>query len=574
MINSSRLSIQFWGFTRILFFYGGFIMLKKFSTKASSFLIAVMMIVATFSTTVEAAKPSGGGGKNTAPVITPVGPVPTLTEDTTTAGEITLSATDKEGNPITWSIVSATLGTATLQPPSSTTPGTSTVKVNYTPFANKNGTAAVTVQAKDSFAAVSKYTVSITVLAVNDPPVSSTEPSISGTIAEGQTVSAINGVWSDVETSAASLAFSYQWQLADDQDGTNAVNTAATKAYTISSGSSGKYIRVGVKATDTGDGTSPSLTSDIAYSLWVLINPPVPVPEVQYYVALGDSISAGTNNQNLIGTSYRYTNTFSSSLAAIFSGTSYSYKNDSVPGDDTDDLLTKLQTDSTIRSDVSKATIITISIGGNNLLSTASARGYSEINDTAANAGVENFASDLPAIVTLINSLHSADHLPQIYIMDMYNLFHPYERGWVTYSDGKREEVFMNQFIYENYLSIMQTAIDTVASQNSKVYRVNTYAAFENYSGRYAITNTSKVKRNVAFSSITNPEGKYFYSPYLEGTAVYSDKLTRFDIYPFTPILFDYANVDKYRDPHPEQEGHNVLKTAHLSKFKEVNHLN
>jgi lysophospholipase L1-like esterase len=550
-------------------------MLKKFSTKASSFFIVVLMMVATFSTTVEAAKPTGGGGgvKNTAPVITLVYPVTALNEDTTMPGVITLRAADKEGNPITWSVVSATLGAATLQPPSSTTAGTSTVEVNYLPFANKNGTAAVTVQASDSSLAASKYTVSITVKPENDPPVSvpTTPPSISGTIAEGQTVSAINGVWSDIETPAASLIFSYQWQLADAQDGTNTVNTATTKSYAISSGSSGKYIRAVVTATDTGDnGSSPMSTT--AYSSWLLISPPV--PEAQYYVALGDSISAGTNNQNLLGNSYRYTNTFSNSLAAIFAGRSYSYKNDSVPGDDTDDLLLKLQTDSTTRSDVSKATIITVSIGGNNLLSTASAGGYSEINETAATAGVNNFISDLPAIVAEINSLHAAGHLPQIYIMDMYNLFHPYERGWVTYSDKTRKEVFMNQFIYENYLSSMQAAIDAVTSQNSKVYRVNTYAAFENYTGRYTITNTSKVKQNVAFSSSTNPEGKYFYSPYIEGTTVYSDRLTRFDIYPFYPILFDYANIDKYRDPHPKEAGHNVLSAEHLSKFKQVNGLN
>jgi lysophospholipase L1-like esterase len=552
-------------------------MLKKFSTKASSFFIVVMMILATFSTTVEAGKPSGGGGgKNTAPVITLVGTVSAFTEDTTTAGGITLSATDKEGNPITWSIVSATLGTATFQTPSSTTPGTSIVKVNYTPFANKNGTAAVTVQASDSFSAASKYTVSFTVQPVNDPPVSTTAPSISGTIAEGQTVSAINGVWSDVETSTASLVFSYRWQLASSTTWTDAADIAGatTKAYTISSGSKDKFIRAVVTAKDTGDNGSVPI-STTAYSSWLLISPPV--PEAQYYVALGDSISAGTNNENLFGNSYRYTNTFSSSLATIFSGRSYSYKNDSVPGDDTDDLLLKLQTDSITRSDVSKATIITISIGGNNLLSTASAGGYSEINETAATDGVNNFISDLPAIVAEINSLHTAGHLPQIYIMDMYNLFHPYERGWLIHSDGTKDEVYMNQFIYANYLSKMQAAIDRLLINNgipTNVYRVNTYNAFENYIGRYAITNTSKVKQNVDFSSSTNPEGKYFYSPYIEGTTVYTDSLTRFDIYPFYPILFDYANIAKYRDPHPKEAGHNVLSDAHLSKFKEVNGLN
>ena len=546
---------------------GGFIMLKKFSTKASSFFIAVMMMVATFSTTVEAAKPTGGGGgvKNTAPVITLAYPVPVLTEDTTTPGVITLSATDKEGNPITWSIVSATMGTAALQTPTSTTAGTSTVNVNYTPFANKNGTAAVTVQASDSSLAASKYAVSITIKPVNDQPVNTTKPSISGTIAEGQTVSATNGAWSDVETPATSLVFSYQWQLASSITGTDLADIASanTKTYAINSGYSGKYIRAVVTAKDTGDnGTAP--TSTTAYSSWFLISPPV--PEAQYYVALGDSISAGTNNQNLLGNSYRYTNTFSSSLSSLFSGTSYSYKNDSVPGDDTDDLLLKLQTNSTTRSDVSKATIITISIGGNNLLSTASAKGYSEIDEVAATAGVDNFISDLPAIVAQINSLHAADHLPQIYIMDMYNLFHPYERGWVIHSDNTRTEVFMNQFIYANYLSNMQAAIDTVTSQNSKVYRVNTYAAFENFTGRYAITNNSLVKQDAA--------GYYFYSPYIEGTTVYTDILTRFDIYPFYPILFDYANIAKYRDPHPKEVGHNVLSAAHLSKFKQVNGLN
>lgn len=539
--------------------------------KAIAVFLTFLMVI--MLSPIAKAKPGGGGGKpsgnNAAPVITLESIIPTLTEDVETEALITLRAVDKEKNSFSWKILSVSFGTAALE--GAINPkGAGSIDVRYRALENENGTAAIIIQAKDNKGAASTLTLSINVLPINDLPVNTILPSINGNIEAGQTALAKEGVWSDAETPAASLTYNYQWQIADSIDGANAadIEGANTNVLQLNDSYTGKYIRVFVTVTDTGDGLSEPLSIGAA-SIWYNVGQKA--QEAQYYVALGDSIAAGTDNKNIFGNSYRYTNTFSNALAEMFSNTSYSYKNDSMPGDTTDDLLLKLQNNIVIRSDARDATIITISIGGNNVLSSAAPEGYSKINDTAALAGVANFAEDIPAIVEQINALHSQDHLPQIYIMDLYNVFHPWERGWVVYDNGNTEEVFMNQTIYEKYLVNMQNAIDEVAAAHDNVYCVNTYNAFESYENRFTINDTSLLKQDDSFKSPINPDGYYFYSSYIEKAAVYNDNLTRFDIYPYYPILFDYFNLHKYRDPHPEEMGHNALCQAHILKFIEVN---
>lgn len=525
-----------------------------------TFLLATLFTLTMFTLKVSA-KPKGEGGKgrNTAPVITQDTAAPEILEDSVIPAATTLNAIDKENNTFTWSIISVSLGKAILSGETSAV-GSGSITVLYTPVLNQNGTGSVTVQAKDNKGAASTITVYVKITPVNDPPVNTVLPVISGTYATGQTVNATNGTWTDVETPAADLVYTYQWQESVDQNGTNsvAISGAIGNSLSLTSSLSGKYINVLVTATDKGDGSALKESSTAA-STWVKIS-----AEAQFYVALGDSIAAGTDNRNvLIGNSYAYTNTLSQSLSDIFSGTPYSYKNHAMPGDKTSDLLSKLKTNLIIRSNVANATIITISIGGNNVLSAGSREGYSKLNDAEAKQGVNMFITDLPQIVNEINNLHTPEHRPQIYIMDLYNTFHPLERGWVLYADGNTEEGYMHDMIYEKYLSLMHSCIDDIARETPNVYRVNTYSEYENNDARFQITAPELVK--------TDSIGSYFYSPYIEKTMVYSDAYTRFDIYPFVPILWDYLNIDKYRDPHPKELGHNVLRDAHLKKFMEVN---
>jgi len=105
--------------------------------------------------------------ENDAPVFTEIDPVGvTMSEDgTPTAFNLTLNATDAEGNTITWSILTQGLhGTATAS-------GTGTSKViGYTPAVNYNGSDSFVVQISDGLGGTSTITVNVTIQPVNDPP--------------------------------------------------------------------------------------------------------------------------------------------------------------------------------------------------------------------------------------------------------------------------------------------------------------------------------------------------------------------------------------------------------------------
>ncbi len=88
----------------------------------------------------------------------------TTNEDTSKA--IALAATDTEGNPLAYSIVSTPLhGTLSGMPPN----------VTYKPATNYNGADSFTFKANDGTVDSNIATVSITVVAVNDPPVAKTQ---------------------------------------------------------------------------------------------------------------------------------------------------------------------------------------------------------------------------------------------------------------------------------------------------------------------------------------------------------------------------------------------------------------
>jgi hypothetical protein len=85
-----------------------------------------------------------------------------VTTNEDTAVGITLTATDAESNPLTYSIVSSPMnGTLSGTPPA----------VTYTPFANFNGDDSFTFNANDGSADSNVATVPITVTPVNDAPV-------------------------------------------------------------------------------------------------------------------------------------------------------------------------------------------------------------------------------------------------------------------------------------------------------------------------------------------------------------------------------------------------------------------
>ena len=112
----------------------------------------------------------GGGGGGSSSTTTPANTAPTAisstvqaSEDTTTAG--TLSASDANGDPLTFSIVSqASMGTASIT-------NTSTGAFTYTPNLDESGTDSFTFKANDGTTDSNTATITVTVTAVEDAPV-------------------------------------------------------------------------------------------------------------------------------------------------------------------------------------------------------------------------------------------------------------------------------------------------------------------------------------------------------------------------------------------------------------------
>lgn len=95
------------------------------------------------------------------------------------------------------------------------------------------------------------------VSAVTDRPTAKTLPSVTGNAREGDTLTAGEGTWEDVN----SPTFSYQWQRCDAAGANCAdIASAATKAYVAQSADLGRKLRVQVAATDT-DGSSQAVSA-------------------------------------------------------------------------------------------------------------------------------------------------------------------------------------------------------------------------------------------------------------------------------------------------------------------------
>ncbi len=128
---------------------------------------------------------------------------------------LTLHATDIEGDTLTWSIsIPATYGTADASDTDASQ------AITYTPHADYNGSDSFVVQVSDGNGGVDTIMVNVTIEAVNDAPVNTTMPSISGTLQVGNLLTANPGSWNDTLDTAVSgsstLSYAYQWQRADD----------------------------------------------------------------------------------------------------------------------------------------------------------------------------------------------------------------------------------------------------------------------------------------------------------------------------------------------------------------------
>ncbi len=85
------------------------------------------------------------------------------------------------------------------------------------------------------------------------PPVNSAEPSISGSAAQGQILTASTGTW----TGGTPLTFAYQWLRCDTSGGNcNSISGETNKTRTVDSGDVGSRLRIRVTATNSSGSAS------------------------------------------------------------------------------------------------------------------------------------------------------------------------------------------------------------------------------------------------------------------------------------------------------------------------------
>jgi hypothetical protein len=114
---------------------------------------------------------------------------------------------------------------------------------------------AVTAKNRDGAATVVSAATAV-VVSAGPAPSNVSPPSILGTAAPGQTLSAVTGSWTN-----APLGFAYQWQRCDSR-GSSCVDIsgATSSSYTVASADTGSTIRVAVTATNAG-GSATALST-------------------------------------------------------------------------------------------------------------------------------------------------------------------------------------------------------------------------------------------------------------------------------------------------------------------------
>ena len=234
---------------------------------------------------------------------------------------------------------------------------------------------------------------------------------------------------------------------------------------------------------------------------------PEPDPETIHYVALGDSIATGSTSR---GTTTSYVYSYYNYLKQKYPDSVVTLTNLSYNGDDATDLLNKLATNDTFKTEVGKANYITMTIGGNNIL-IAGENSFTSINNAVAEAGTQNFETDFPRVIDQIRD--NLNDTAEIIIMTLYNPYNTIAISGYTSDPALHAEA-------ELYISRI----------NAKI-RVE--AAFD--------PDTRVVEIHDYFKTTYADQGKM-------GSVTY--------FYPISWLKFT-------RDPHPNQTGQNVIAAKH-----------
>ena len=192
----------------------------------------------------------------------------------------TVSATATSGLSVTFT--SSTTGKCTVGS-STDSGGTSTATV--TVLASQTGTCTISANssANNSYVAASTVSQSFTLLAGSTAPTTSGGTSMSGTVAYGNTLTAVDGTWGD--GGSAVTATTYQWQSCDPASCTwTNISGATSSTYVVVLGDVAKQIRVAVTKTNS----IGSLTANSSASITV------PAPTSVIVANLSDTSDSGS----------------------------------------------------------------------------------------------------------------------------------------------------------------------------------------------------------------------------------------------------------------------------------------
>lgn len=190
------------------------------------------------------------------------------------------------------------------------------------------------------------------------------------------------------------------------------------------------------------------------------------------YVSLGDSIATGTTTP-ITSPTNPYVDQFESYLRLANPGIDIirsAFEND---GDRTNELLNKLQTNSTMQEAVTNADYITVSIGGNNLMQACKTwlglYDFFNPNLAVAEQGYRDFVVQWGAIMVEIRS-RNPDAV--VIVMNQYNPFNT-------------SDTVMHTFVDNYYFKTDKTGINDLIASGAENYSykiADVYSAFDQYS--------------------------------------------------------------------------------------------
>lgn len=320
--------------------------------------------------------------------------------------------------------------------------------------------------------AVSEAAEILSATPVNEPPVNTQAPSITSSFVTGDYATPVFGEWSD---DSVVVSIVRTWEL----DGiTLSANPNDGNLRLDESWAGKQLVLKEIAEDDDGAATEASSPSYLITA---------PQPEELRYVALGDSIATGTVAPSLPN-EVPYIQAFKTYLETE-TGRPVTMSDFSEDGDHTGHLLARLGgpsydgvgADSTMISQVSAADVITVSIGGNNLMSAAKYTTYvlffirvdyydfDRIDTEKAEAGRLAVENDFPSI---INKIRQYNPTAKIIVNDLYN---PFNKTTDTENYNLVEGYFHRSGVGVNDV-IRKTCNDT-----SGVQYAESYSAFETY---------------------------------------------------------------------------------------------